>query len=191
MISYATLLGLLAAIALTIPTPGGAGDSSGGVVSASRHSLVIGPYRTRLSNGIEDLVASFGSDYRCKRKQVRWPKRGVIVYFDDQGGAGTCTSGKAVVVVVRGGWRTSRGLTVGQPAAAVQRLYATARLARAHTRPRSGAWWDLGVPRVTVRGLAYGCGTAEPDGIPCGQLLALVQQGRVAALATDVGVHVG
>jgi hypothetical protein len=190
-IANAKLFGLLAMIALTIPTPVSAGDPSGGVVSASPHALVIGPYRTRISNGIEDLVASFGTEYTCSRKQVRWQKRGVTAYFDYQGGPNACTSGKAVVVVVGKGWRTSRGLRVGQPAAAIHRLYATAKLAHALSRPHSHSWWNLGVRRVTVHGLGYGCGTAEPDGIPCGQLLALVRQGRIAALAMDVGVHVG
>jgi len=190
-ISNAMLAGLLAMIVLTIPSRGSAGDSEGGVVSASPHSLAVGPYRTHISNGIEDLVASFGTEYTCSRKRVRWPKRGIIAYFDYQGGPNACTSGKAVVVVVGKGWRTLRGLRVGQPAAAIQRLYSKAKLAHALSRPHSRSWWDLGVPRVTVRGLEYGCGTAEPDGIPCGQLLALVQQGRIAALAMDVGVHVG
>jgi hypothetical protein len=181
---------LVALLVLCAGSPAPAGTSRTVVVTS--HSLTVGPFQTHAFNSFGQLATAFGSRSTCRGRAISWPAMAVTAYMDSPV-ATSCRGGVAVVLALRVGWRTSAGLPVGAPAARMQRLYPSAR--RAVGSGVVQGWWDLNVKPVSVlvsgSWLTYSCGATEPDGIPCGQLLAHVRNGYVDELAVDVGVNVG
>ena len=187
-------LSLSAAVVPVLVLCGGSAAPAGTsrTVVVRPHSLTVGPFQTQASNSFSHLTAAFGSRSTCRDHTVKWPEAAITAYMDSPRGT-SCRGGVAVVLALRVGWRTSAGLPVGAPVARMHRLYPSAH--RAVGIGVTPGWWNLNVKPVSVlvdgSWLTYGCGAVQPDGIPCGQLLAHIHNGEVDELAVDVGVHVG
>jgi hypothetical protein len=101
---------------------------------------------------------------------LRWPGHGLRLRFLSFEGH-ACSRGVLVTATVarRAGWRTGRGLRVGDPVERVRRLYPAARFRRA-AAGRTGYW-------LIVRRACQEVGGAAYPG-----LLARVARGRVTAV---------
>ena len=126
-------------------------------------------------SGAEEARAALGAPSTLRRAGpaacvAAWRPLGATLRFVAFEGR-PCARGVLLTATVtrRAGWRTARGLRVGDPVARVRRLYPGARFRRA---PAGWTGWWL-VPRRAC---------AEVGSAPYPGLLARVARGRVAAI---------
>jgi hypothetical protein len=164
------LLGVLVALALA----GGASAAAPRVVQgdAKVGGLQVG------RSGPAAARAAFGQPSSARPDSrvscvLRWPGLGLRLRFLSFEGH-ACSRGVLVTATVarRAGWRTGRGLRVGDPVVRVRRLYPNARFRRA-AAGRTGYW-------LVVRRACQEVGGAAYPG-----LLARTAGGRVTAIVAS------
>jgi hypothetical protein len=157
---------LLLAVALAATGPG-----SGGVILGDS---LIGTYRVKQDGSLLGAVTAFGTpatrQLRDETCYVSWPSHGLRMTFYNLGGASPCgPRGRFGTATITGrGWRTSKGLRVGAPAADIAKYFPRARYRR--DAYFGNGWW------LIWRFYAVGTPGYYPG------LLARTANGRVSAL---------
>ena len=151
--------------------------AAAGVVAAPR--VVVGD---RSVGGVHmgataaAAISRLGSPTRVTHRgaqecRIAWRRVGLVATFLDLSSGDPCRSGLLTIAVAATGWRTNRGLRVGDPVARVRRLYPRARLHRSDPDRTMVGYW-----LVTRHRCAEVGGGAYPS------LLGSIAGGRITAL---------